>query len=266
NVDTASDGALKVPLSGVVDKSQQEKKQMVAQLVNSLREVQTFPVRPLSRDEPLIPKTPTWRPNDLPAYGASSSLSSEVSGIYVVDGRVYSLANGDPVPGDAGSGAYDVVSAGVSLGEKRLAVVEETDEGHRLRVGPMDDSLQKVDLHGDSITSPTWLPAASPDGSSNAVWAVVDHDQVVRVQRTSEGSWTPQKVDADALTELGAITQLRLSRDRSRVAAAVAEKLVVAAVVRDDNEVELRAPRVLQQDRLDSVTDVAWAKQYRLVA
>lgn len=266
NVDTASDGVLTVPLSGVEGKSKQRKKRMVAQLVNSLREVQTFQVRPLSRGEPLIANTRTWRSSDLPAYGASSSLSSEVSGVFVADGRVYSLASGKPVSGDGGSGAYEIDSAGVSLGENQLAVVERTDDGAQLRVGPMDGTLAEVDLDGDSMTPPTWLPAASPDGSAQTVWTVVDGDRVVRVQRTSDGTWTPQKVDADALTDLGKVTQLRLSRDGSRVAAVVDDKLVVAAVVRDVDEVQLRAPRVLQQQRLDEVTDVAWAKQHRLVA
>src|SRR5699024_8659600 len=266
NVDTASDGALTVPLSGVGDASKKTKKRMVAQLVNSLREVQTFQVRPLSGGDPLISTRRTWRPSNLPAYSASSSLSSEASGVFVADDRVFSLANGNPVPGTAGAGAYDVISAGVSLGENQLAVVEKTEEGPRLRVGPMDGELARVRMGGDSMTPPSWLPAASPDSSSQAVWTVVDGDQVVRVQRTSEGSWTPQKVDADALTDIGDVSQLRLSRDGSRVAAVAGGKLVVAAIVRDTNEVELRAPRVLRQGQLDEVKDVAWATQYRLVA
>src|SRR5699024_7617988 len=102
NVDTASDGALTVPLSGVGDASKKTKKRMVAQLVNSLREVQTFQVRPLSGGDPLIATRRTWRPSNLPAYSASSSLSSEASGVFVADDRVFSLADGNPVPGGAG--------------------------------------------------------------------------------------------------------------------------------------------------------------------
>src|SRR5699024_3845984 len=89
----------------------------------------------------------------------------------------------------------------------------------------------------------------------------------VRVQRTPEGGWAPQKVDASSVTQIGTITELRLSRDGTRVAAVVGGMLVVASVVRDDsNSVTLRSPRLLQSDSLTKVIDVAWAGQHKVVA
>lgn len=267
NVDSAPDGALAVPLSGVQGKSKHQKKLMVAQLVTSLQQVQTFRVRPLSQGEPLIDGKYTWRASDLPAYGASSSLSSEVSGVLVLKGRVRSLADGEPVPGVAGTGAYDVVSAGVSMNGRQLAVVEQTEDGVRLRIGPIDGAAEAVELRGPWMTPPTWLPPASAESASHTVWTVVGGDRVVRVQRTPEGGWAPQKVDASSITEIGTITELRLSRDGTRVAAVVGGMLVIASVVRDDsNSVTLRSPRLLRSDTLTKVIDVAWAGQHRVVA
>lgn len=266
NVDSAPDGALVVPLSGVSGTSKQQKKLMVAQLVTSLQQVQTFRVRPLSQGEPLIDEKYTWRASDLPAYSASSSLSSEVSGIFVLEGRVHSLADGNPVPGVAGTGAYDVVSAGVSINGRQLAVVEQTEDGVRLRIGPINGAAQAVELTGPSMTPPTWLPPASAASSSHTVWTVVGGNRVVRVQRTPEGSWAPQTVDASSLTDIGTITELRLSRDGTRVAAVVDGMLVVASVVHDSNSVTLRSPRLLQSDTLTKVIDVAWTGQHRVVA
>ena len=258
-------GAVVIPLSGVQDKGEQARRLIVAQLVSSLSPVTSSGIRPTANGAPLIAGHESWRASDLPSYSASSSLSSELSGLFVLNGRVRSLENGAPISGTAGTGSYQVVSAGQSIDGARLAVVERVDGEVRLRVGPTKGALQLVDLAGRSMTAPTWRPSSSPESPSHAVWTVVDGKHVVTVLRTPEGAWVSQAVNASALTSLGTITALRLSRDGTRVAAVVEGNVVIASVVRESSSVTLRAPRVLQSDTLTEVVDVAWAGQHTVV-
>lgn len=259
-------GAVVIPLTGVQNMGEQARRLIVAQLVSSLAPVTSSGIKPMANGSPLIAGRESWRPSDLSSYSAASALSSKLPGLFVLNGTVRSLETGAPIDGSAGSGVHRVIRAGQSIDGSRLAVVERTGGRVRLRVGPTHGTLSLVDLDGRSMTAPTWRPSSSPDSPSHAVWTVVDGERVVRVLRTSDGAWVPQKVDASELTSLGTITALRLSRDGTRVAAVVDNKVVIASVVRESSAVTLRAPRVLQSDTLTKVTDVAWAGQHTVVA
>ncbi|OQO92377.1 hypothetical protein B1813_09220 [Saccharomonospora piscinae] len=265
NVTISNDGALVVPLTGLGDESVQERELMAAQIVRSLQYVTTSRVKLLSDGTALVPGQPEWRPSDLPAYDTVSSPSSELPGLMTVNGRVRSLATGAPIEGPAGSGAYDVVSAAQAINGQQLAVVERSADGVRLRIGDYGVAGQIVDLPADSLTRPTWRPPATKDDKSAELWTVADGERVTRVQRDPNGQWVTQRVNASELSDVGSITGLRLSRDGSRAALIVDGQLVVASVVRTPAEATLRAPRVLQEDRLNSVVDVDWIDQDTLV-
>lgn len=266
NVKAMADGALAVPLTGVEERSSGVKQLIATQIVLSLQSVSTNRVRLLSDGSPLVEGHRDWRPSDLPSYEALASPSSELPGLVTVGGRVRSLADGSPVRGPAGSGAYEVVSAAQSIDGARLAIVESAERGVRLRVGDYGAAQQTVDLSGGTMTRPTWRPARSDSGESGEVWTVVDNAQVVRVLRMPNGKWAPQAVNATEVSAVGPISQLRLSRDGVRAAVVAGGQLVIASVVRDADSVTLRAPRVLQGGALRDVVDVDWASQDTVVA
>jgi hypothetical protein len=266
NVIGAEDGSLVVPLTGVSDLPLETKKLIAAQIVLSLQAVTSSRIRILSDGAALVPDHDTWRGSDLPSYNLSTSPSSELPGMMTVHGRVKSLADGQPVPGPAGSGAYDVMSAAQSIDGKRLAVIERVGGPLQLRAGDVGRDLQVINLNGDTLTRPTWRPAQTGGGLSGEVWTVVDGHTVARVVQTPEGKWGSLGVNATALTPLGRITALRLSRDGARVAAVINGQLVVASVVRTADGVTLSAPRSLRTRELTSVVDVDWKDQETLVA
>jgi hypothetical protein len=266
NVKSSDDGSLVVPLAGLGEPTPEVKKLIAAEIVLSLQTVTTSRIRLLSDGAPLVPDHEYWRASDLPSYNAATSPSTELAGMMTVDGRVRSLANGQPVAGPAGSGAYNVVSAAQSIDGKRLAVVERVDGRVRLRVGDLGRDEQAIDLGGSSLSRPTWRPAPAGGGVSGEVWTVVDQTTVARVVLTPDGKWTTQGVNASELIALGQISALRLSRDGSRVAAVVGGQLVVASVVRTSDGVALRAPRTLRIRELTNVVDVDWVGQDTLVA
>jgi hypothetical protein len=267
NVKGTPDGALLVPLSGIGEQTDEARRLIAAQIVLSLQSVTTSRVRLLSDGTALVPGHEDWRPSDLPSYESLSSPSSELPGLMTVGGRVRSLGSGEPVPGPAGAGAYDVVSAAQSIDGRQLALVERAPDGRvQLRVGDYGREAQVVGLSGGTLTRPTWRPAPSAEGASGELWTVVDGVQVVRVLRGPGGRWVAQAVNAGEVAAVGPITALRLSRDGARAAVVAGGQLVVAAVVRSSDSVTLRAPRILQGGTLASVVDVDWSNQETLVA
>ncbi|HET6502887.1 MAG TPA: LpqB family beta-propeller domain-containing protein [Amycolatopsis sp.] len=269
-VTATGDGALVVPLTGVADQPLEVRRMIAAQIVLSLQTVTPNRVRLLSDGNPLVDGQAEWLPSELPSYTGLASPSADQPGLMVVDGRIRSLGDGEPISGPAGQGGYDVVSAAQSIDGKQLAVVEQ-DGGHeRLRVGAFgkDDSLvdsSGVPLSGGTMTRPTWRPTASADGTAGEVWTVIDGQTVVRVLRTADGSWIPLAVNATDVPPVGPISVLRLSRDGARVAMVVNGQLLVAAVVRTPDSVQLRGLRSLQAGNLSDVVDVDWLSQDTLV-
>ncbi|UJW35214.1 LpqB family beta-propeller domain-containing protein [Saccharothrix sp. AJ9571] len=267
NVSNAADGAVVVPLTGVSEQSDEQKRLIVAQVVLSLQSVTSSRIRLLSDGAPLVPGREEWRASDLPSYETSSSPASDLPGLMISGGRVRSLSDGAPVPGPAGSRAYDVVTAAQSVDGKQLAVIERQDGRLWLRVGEFGSELARTELNGDRLSRPTWRPALTGTGEGGELWTVVDGSQVVRVLRTAQGTWASQVVNADSVRSVGPdISAIRLSRDGTRAAMVVTGRLVVVSVVRTADSVSLRSPRVLQETRLSDVTDVDWANQDSLVA
>jgi hypothetical protein len=176
------------------------------------------------------------------------------------------MADGTPIPGPAGQGAYAVDSAAQSIDGRQLAIVEDAGGTEQLRIGSFGREAALVNLFGGTLTRPTWRPTATADGTAGEVWTVVDGQAVVRVLRTSDGGWTRQAVNAEEVLAVGPITALRLSRDGARAAMVVNGQLLVASVVRTQDSVTLRGPRILQMGTLSGVVDVDWLSQDSLVA
>ncbi len=267
NTSEADDGALEVDLTKVGDITVQVGKQIVAQVVKSLAGVTSSRIRVLVEGQSINPDQHEWRPGDVQTGEELTTPNADLNGMLVGNGRVKQIT-GDPVPGPAGAGDYQVLSAAQSMDGSRLAVVNRVgDNAVRLRVGPVQEQLAEVDLRASAMTRPTWLLSGRQGDPGTEVWTVADGKNVVRVIRTDSG-WTANAVNASELAELGGISELRLSRDGTRVAAVVDGKLVVAAVVRDqDSAVSLRSPRHLQPSVLgNSVLALDWLAQDVLVA
>ncbi|MTD58474.1 LpqB family beta-propeller domain-containing protein [Amycolatopsis pithecellobii] len=266
NVTPTPDGALMVPLTGVADQTPEVKKLIAAQIVLSLQAVTTNRVRLLSDGNALVDGHEDWLPSDVPSYTALASPGADQPGLMVVNGRVRSLADASAVQGPAGQGAYQVVSAAQSIDGRQLAIVELAEGRQQLRIGAFGAAAQPVNLFGGTLTRPTWRPTATADGTAGEVWTVVDGSSVVRVLRTSDGGWTGQAVNAEEVLTVGQISVLRLSRDGARAAMVVNGQLLVASVVRTQDSVTLRSPRILQTGTLTGVVDVDWLSQDSLVA
>jgi len=264
----ADDGALEVDLTKVGDLTAQARKLIVAQVVKSLAGVTSTRIRILVEGAPISSDQPELRPADVQTGEALITPDADQSGLVVSGGQVRQLVSGEPVRGPAGTGEYQVVSAAQSLDGAQLAVVSRVDgRSVRLRVGGLEEALPVVDLPATTLTRPSWLFSGRPGEPGTEVWTVVDGANVVRVIRTDAG-WTANAVNASELTALfGDITELRLSRDGTRVAAVVGGRLVVAAVVRGTDSVTLRLPRNLHPTVLGTTTlAVDWLAQDVLVA
>ncbi|GHF46445.1 hypothetical protein FHX82_001583 [Amycolatopsis bartoniae] len=266
NVTVTPDGALMVPLTGVSDQAPEVRKLIAAQIVLSLQAVTTNRVRLLSDGNALVDGHEDWLPSDVPSYTSLASPGPDLPGLMTVNGRIRSLADGAAIQGPAGSGGYQVVSAAQSIDGRQLAIVDNANGRQQLRIGSYGGSAQLVNLFGGTLTRPTWRPTATADGTSGEVWTVVDGAAVVRVLRTPDGGWSGQAVNAEEVLAVGPISALRLSRDGARAAIVVNGQLLVASVVRTQDAVTLRSPRILQTGTLSDVVDVDWLSQDSLVA
>ncbi|MEU5695428.1 LpqB family beta-propeller domain-containing protein [Actinosynnema sp. NPDC020468] len=263
----ADDGALEVDLAKVGDLTAQVRKQVVAQVVKSLAGVTSSRIKVLVEGAPISPDQTEWRPADVQTGESLVTPDADLSGLLVKDSSVRQLADGVPVKGPAGTAEYGVLSAAQSLDGAKLALVCRDGDRARLRVGGTeDDSLPFVDLPAVTMTRPSWLLSGRAGEPSTEVWTVVDGTKVVRVSKTDTG-WSASAVNATDLEKFGTITELRLSRDGTRVAVVAGGTLVVAAVVRgQDSTVALRAGRSLQPSALATgTTTVDWLAQDVLV-
>jgi lipoprotein LpqB-like beta-propeller protein/sporulation and spore germination protein len=261
-----ADGPLVVNLTRLGDKSVDERKRIVAQVVLSLRDVVQSKIRVLADGHPLLSDKTDWWPSDISSYDPNTRPNAELTGMFTApNGRVNSLRDGTPIPGPAGSGEYKVSSAAQSVDGKSLAVVQDLPGGGvRLRVGGIGTPLREVDLAAATLTRPTWALAA-PGSTSNEVWTVQNGVDIVRVVHTGNDTWAPSPVISSDMSTFGPITDLRLSRDGVRIAAVAGGKLMVASVVRANDTVSIRSPRDVRAGDLTGVVGVDWLNQDMLV-
>lgn len=258
------DGVVAVDLTQLNDQTVEGKRRIAAQIVLSLRQVGPGQVRLLLNGAPLVPGQEMWTSGDF-AYDTATNPSPDLPGMVVAGGRIRSLSDGAPIDGPAGRGEYQVQSAAQSVDGSLLAVVEAVPGGGvRLRVGNRNDQLSAVELPASSMTRPSWGVPVDDDEPPNEVWTVVDGTTAVRVVRTKDGNWAPTPVNTASLGPFGQISNLRLSRDGSRMAMVANGKVVVSAVVRNPDGVVVKQPRTLQQNALPTAVAVDWSDQSRL--
>lgn len=264
NVVVDEDGWLRVDLKSVGDKTLEQREQMAAQIVLSLQTVTSNRLRILADGQDLIAGRRDWRIGDLKAYDAPTKPDSDQPGLVVADGRVRSLRDGKPIKGPAGSGEYNVLSAAQSIDGEHLAAVVSTPSGPRLRLGRFGEAMREINPEAKTLTRPTWLVSTSEEAEPTEVWTVAD-GEVVRVVRAGGDDWKALQVSSSELTDFGPITDLRLSRDGTRVAMIGNGRVVVASVVRDKGSVSLFYPRRLQPTNIQQAVGVDWYSQDTLV-
>jgi Lipoprotein LpqB beta-propeller domain/Sporulation and spore germination len=263
----ASDGSgsLVVNLAKLPDEPYHNKQLIIAQIVRSLQQVTTNPIRIETEGAPLIAAHLNWQASELPSYNQSVTPNGTLPGLVVVDGKVVSMKDGSPVAGPAGSGAYQVVTAAQSIDGNELAMVCQTPAGEQLRIGDYGHDAAVVPTQvATTFTRPTWMPGDTGGDPSHEVWTVAN-GQVVRLLSTQSGSWYAASVDATALLAFGTITDLRLSRDGTRVAAIVGGHLLVGAVVFDQDAVSIKQVTQLQVGLVSGAVGVDWVTQDELV-
>jgi hypothetical protein len=265
NVVEDADGTLVVDLVPLGDRTEEQRELIAAQIVLTLRDVTYSRLRIKGDGQDLIQGHGDWRPTDIKQYDALTKPSPDQLGLVSSGGRLFQLQDGKPVPGPAGNGNYDVVSAAQSLDGGQLAVVTRAGGKFQLRVGRYGEALQEVKPDAASITRPTWRVSTVEGQDSNEVWTVEDGN-VVRIVRSGAGVWTPVEVNASTMKDFGPIREFRLSRDGTRAAMVMTNgKLVVAAVVRDKDSVGLASPRAIQQRMINNAVGVDWLNQHNLV-
>lgn len=266
NVVLDADGELEVNLTQLGEKTPGERRLIAAQVVLSLRDVTNSGIRLLVDGRPLVADHDgAWRPSDMPSYDSPTKPDAGLTGLFVADGRLYTLRDGRPVDGPAGTGEYQVLGAAQSIDGRSLALVQATATGARLRIGAVNEALRPVELEAAKLTRPTWRVSTSTETESNEVWTVQNGVDVTRVIRTADGTWDPSPVNASALAPFGTITELRLSRDGARLAAVANGQVVVASVARAKDSVTIRGARALQDKQLTNVVGVDWLNQDTVV-
>jgi hypothetical protein len=253
---TVSAESATVDLTGLGDAPPSRLAELSAQLVWTLEQLPVSSVDILVDGQPLriegvtpVQSTDTWSAFD------PDTVPVGAVGHYVGAGALRTVENA-PAPGPAGTGAYGLTSAAVSIdrrtGEPAAMVgTTERDGEATLLAGAYGGDLTPV-LSGSTLSEPT---VAATRGE---FWLIRDGGAVVRVP----AGGTPQSVSAPTLPGLGRASALQLSPDGVRAAVVVddgeREALYVGTVVRsDEGPVALRDLREVAPT-LSSVADVAW--------
>jgi Lipoprotein LpqB beta-propeller domain/Sporulation and spore germination len=264
NVAMSSDGALIVDLTRVGDLDPPAREVLAAQVVLTLAEVNVSKVRLLVDGEPLLAGRPDLTRDDVAARSAEVQPAADVPGLVVSGGRLRQLTGpepGTPLAGPLGDGQYDVESAASTVDGQRVAAVTRDGRDRVLVVGATGAGVTPVSLTATTMTRPTWAPTGLE------VWTVLDSRVVARVTVDSAGPPRTGQVDADELTAIGPIRDLRLSRDGIRVVAVVNGSLYTAAVARAINgDAAIRNVRRLRPVDLGEVVAADWRAAESVVA
>ncbi|MGH3625482.1 MAG: LpqB family beta-propeller domain-containing protein [Sciscionella sp.] len=264
-VSEAPDGSLVVNLSSLGEQNRAARKLIAKQVLRSLENVVSRPLRIEADGEPLLADHPKLYRGELPTPKSVIEPNPNSTGLVTVEGAVRELDDGVPVPGPAGTGAYKVISAAQSTDGQLLAMVSDVGSTATLRVGRYGADAQRIDIKGRRLTRPSWGPRNQARSDRSEVWTVADQRTVYRAVSNGDGPWTVQKIDAGSLTKRGKISKLRLSRDGVRVAAVVGGRLLVAPVQREPDSITIGKPALLGSDESSDVVGVDWGDQDVLI-
>ena len=197
-----------------------------------------------------------WKTTDVAATdpgavdGASAGVHALMGGSLVaLDGQ-----RSARVPGSFGTMTNQRAATFSRSGRDVASVVGPPDAGASLWMGPNGGQAMRA-TDGRMLSRPSWA-------LDDAVWVVVDGNSVVRVIR-EEASGQPARipVDSAAITSRfpGAITELQVSRDGTRVAMVVDGKVVLAGVEQTPGgEFALTYPRRIGFGLGNSVVSLSW--------
>lgn len=264
NVAVSSDGALIVDLTQVGRLDVPARELLAAQVVLTLAEVNVARVRLLVDGAPLLPERVDLTRDDVGSLVAEVRPAPEVPTLMVSAGRLRLLTgpdSGTPVPGPLGDGSHDVESAASTADGRVMAAVARTGGRRTLLVGAAGSAIAPVGPEAATMSRPSW----TPDGQE--VWTVLGGTRVARVITPPAASPRAERVDAEQLTDLGQLVDLRLSRDGMRVVAVVDGMLYTAAVARSsDGSVAVRNVRRLRAAELGEVVAADWRSSDSVVA
>jgi Lipoprotein LpqB beta-propeller domain/Sporulation and spore germination len=263
NMVTSPEGSLIVDLTQLGDLDEAGRRLLAAQVVLSLAEVSVGRVRLLVDGAPLLPDRPDLTRDDVVSTAAEPAPPT-VPALVVYGGRVHQLTGAQQdtaLPGPIGNGELAVQSAASSPDGRRVAAVVAEGTRRRLLVGALEGSAAPVGLDAATMTRPSWDPTGAE------AWTVLDSATVARVRFDDAGTPRLGRVDATAVTALGPIQDLRLSRDGIRVVAVVRGGLYAAAVARSpDGTVAIRNVRSLRPADLGEVVAADWRAAETVVA
>lgn len=213
-------------------------------------------------------------PLQLPSIGSVQELSDwlsfdpdsdvgAVSGIgHYIDAGGVRTAEGNPIPGPAGTPAYALTNAAVSIEQGSgellsLAGLAVSSQSATLYVGPYGGELTEV-AAGPRLTAPTW------SGVAEEVWTVSNGSDVLRIPTGA----LAQPVPAPELAGTGAVRVFQLSRGGSRAAliieTASGPGLFIARVERTADTILVSAPLSIAPS-LTGVQDVSWTSADSLI-
>lgn len=240
-----------VDLSHLGAQSKSQLKGMSAQIVFTLARFNSSAVRILSDGQPLaVPgeraeqQLPDWQSYDAEALSASAPL------YYVLGGSAWN-GNGVPTKGYAGRpNYYELDSVAVPADGTKMAGISRRAGGDQLYVGAMGAPLYRR-FTAQTLTPPTW------GGQSAEVWTVRDGTDVVRVP--ADGSGQAQTIAAPDVASVAPVSELRVSRDGTRVAIiGRGGHLYVARVSRSADSLTIDSLIDVSPTQT-GFTDVAWA-------
>ena len=197
-----------------------------------------------------------WKTTDVAATdpgavdGATAGVHALMAGAMVaLDGQ-----RATKVTGSFGTITDQRAASFSRSGRDVAAVAGPPDAGASLWIGPNGGQAVRA-TDGRSLSRPSWA-------LDDAVWVVVDGNSVVRVIReAASGQPARIPVDSAAVTSRfpGAITELQVSRDGTRVSMVIDGQVVLAGVEQTPGgDFALTYPRRLGFGLGNSVVSLSW--------
>ncbi|WP_172798282.1 MtrAB system accessory lipoprotein LpqB [Mycobacterium sp. GA-1285] len=200
-----------------------------------------------------------WETSDVAATdpGAASGVAA---GLHALVGGSLVALDGQRtprVPGSFGQMPNQTAAAVSRTGQEVASIVTQRpgapDMASSMWVGALGGAASQV-LDARSLSRPSW-------SLDNAVWAVIDGNNVVRVIQDASGQPARIPVDSTPVSSRfpGVITELQLSRDGTRAALVVEGQVILAGVEQTPGGgYALTYPRRLGYGLRNTVVSLSW--------
>lgn len=197
-----------------------------------------------------------WKTTDVAATDPGA-VDGASAGVHALMGGSMMALDGQravKMPGSFGTMTDQRAATFSRSGSDLASVVAPPGAGATLWIGPGGGQAVQV-TDGRTLSRPSWA-------LDDAVWVVVDGNSVVRVIReAASGQPARIPVDSAAVTSQfsGAITELQVSRDGTRVAMVIDGQVVLAGVEQTvGGDFALTYPRRIGFGLGKSVVSLAW--------